>query len=1145
MDNLDETKLNETILRLFFDLPFIGMAITSPTTKRWVKFNDRLCEILGYPREELSQITWTEITHPDDLEFNVAQFERVMRGEAEGYVMDKRFIRKDGSVIYAAIDVKSVRNKDRTIDFLITTVQDISDRKRAEAKQKQVEQALAESEERYRQVVQTQIDFVLRSQPDTTITFANESFCRALGMKLDQVIGLKWSDLVSLDEMQNILQKISKLSLVNPKFFGENPNQWADGQIVFTQWINQGIFDNRGQLIGIQSAGRDITALKNAEIALQRLNDELEIRIEQRTADLQLSEARNLAIVNALPDQLLLLKSDGTCIQCIMPSSDDKSKYIPIQHHISEVLPPENLTAQLQLYKKAIATGEVQLYEHQLSKFGKTVYEEVRITPYGKDELLVIVRDISDRKLAEERLLKSDAHLKVAQRISNLGSWEFDLRTGDVIWSEEVFRIFGRDPAIGTPTYQELQKSLHPEDWEYFDRVVQNAISTCQSYEVEYRICWADGTLIYVLARGEIICDLMGNAIQIVGTILDISDRKEIEQQFQNLTDRLTLALKSAAIGIWEWDIINNRLVWDERTYELYGTKLGEFPDTFTSWVSRVHPSDREFAETEVRLALNGEKDYEPEFRIVLPDGRIRYHKSYALVQRNDEDVPQRMIGITFDITDRKLAEELLLKSDTHLKTAQRIGKLGSWEYEINTGKITWSDEVFRIYGLEPSLYPPSYEELQLYFHPDDWQHFNQTVQTAISIEQSYDLEHRLIQPSGKLIYVISRGEMIYNTSGQLTRIIGTAMDITDRKLAEAELTRSHDLREALFNESTDALFLVDPQTLLTTDCNRPAVKLFEASDKSNLIGIEGHALQRSQFTDEEMVALVSEIEASGFWSREVEYTTLKGKHFWGNLAVKAITVAGRTINLVRVTDISDRKLAEAKILHTANQLANTNRELESFSYSVSHDLRAPLRHMNGFVNALQQRLKSHEALNDAKVAHYLQVIEKSSQKMGRLIDGLLTLSRFGRRPLESKQISIRDLVDEAIEIVRTDPSHNPLAKFAIGDLPTTVGDPTLLQQVFRNLIGNAVKFSRNHPQPYIEIDSLPDQTIRIRDNGVGFQMEYADKLFGAFQRLHSDREFEGTGIGLAIVQRIVQRHGGSIWAEGYPDQGATFFIKL
>ncbi|MCX5936438.1 MAG: PAS domain S-box protein, partial [Pseudanabaena sp. LacPavin_0818_WC45_MAG_42_6] len=449
MDNLDETKFNEAILRLFYDLPFIGMAITSPETMHWVRFNDRLCEILGYSRDELPQITWMEITHPDDLELDVAEFERVMRGEAEGYVMDKRFIHKDGGIIDVAIDVKSVRKEDRTIDFFITTVQDISDRKRAEARQKQAEQALAESEERYRQVVQTQ-----------------------------------------------------------------------------------------------------------AETALQRLNEELEIRIEQRTADLQQSEARSLAIINALPDLILLLKPDGTCIQCIIPSTDDKSKYIPIQHHISEVLSPEDLQAQLKIYEIAIATGEVQIYEHQLTKSGKTVYEEVRIAPYCKDELLVIVRDITDRK--------------------------------------------------------------------------------------------------------------------------------KTEQHLQNATDRLTLALKSAAIGIWEWDITHNCLVWDERTEELYGLKPDEFPEAFNFWVSRVHPSDREFAASEVHLAINGEKDYEPEFRIVLPDGRIRYLKAYGLVQRDNENEPQRLIGINFDITDRKLAEEHLLKSDTHLKTAQRIGKLGSWEFEVN-----------------------------------------------------------------------------------------------------------------------------------------------------------------------------------------------------------------------------------------------------------------------------------------------------------------------------------------------------------------------------------------------------------------------------------------------------------------------------
>lgn len=1236
-------------------------------------FNATATQIYQRDREELlanSQL-WLEAIAIDD---QTKMQEAIAQAQASGSShLNYKIQQPNGEIRWFSVRWKIGKDASGLPIRLDAIATEISDQYKVESKRHQEVEIILEGESRYYDVIQKQTDLIVRSLADTTIIFANEAICNMLGCTLDQVLGQKWISFADPDDLPRVIKNIDLLSPEQASFIAVNRDRRADGQIGWTQWINQGIFNAQGQLVEIQSVGRDITELKQSELSLQQLNLELEKRIEQSCADLHQSEARNLAILHALPDLLLLLKPDGTCLQCIMPSSQDKSKYLPIQHHISEILDPEDLQAQLKVYEIAIATGEVQIYEHQLTKFGKIVYEEVRIAPYCEDELLVIVRDITDRKLAEAQIHKSDTHLKTAQRIGKIGSWEYDLGTGDVVWSEEVFHIFGRDPNIGTPTYLELQQYLHPDDWEYFNQTVQQAIATAQSYEIEYRVCWDDESIIDVLARGEIICDEMGKPTQIIGTVMDITDRKKTEQQLQNVTDRLTLALKSASIGIWEWDIEHNRLIWDERTYELYGVNPEHEPDAYLAWASRVHPSDRQFAETEVKLALNGDKDYEPEFRIVLTDGSVRYLKAYALVQSDEEGVPQRMLGINFDITDQKLAETQLIKSDTHLKTAQRIGKLGSWEFEISTGILTWSDEVFRIYGLEPSAEPPSYEELQKYIHPDDWEHFHNTVQAAINCQKAYDLEHRIIQSNGRLIYVLAKGEMIYNSSGQLTHIIGTAMDITDRKiaehnlqnltdrltlalrsaaigswewdipndvliwdermyeiygvtpnpstntyltwanvvhpndlavsesairlalqgetdfdiefriichdkniryikayalvqrndrgealrmiginfditvnkLAEAELRRSHDLREAIFNESTDALFLVDPQTLLTTDCNRPAVHLFEASDKSELIGIEGHILQQHQFSTGELEQINLELATKGFWSQEIVYVSLKGHCFWGNLAVKQIIVAGQTINLVRVTDISDQKQAEAKILQTSKQLENTNHELESFCYSVSHDLRAPLRHINGFVNALQQQLSKQELLNNPKIMHYLRIIDSSSQKMGNLIDGLLILSRYGRKPLESKPISIRELVDEAIEIIRSDPNHNSLVEFVIGDLPNTIGDPTLLQQVFRNLISNAIKFSRNQPQPRIEIDSLTDQTIRIKDNGVGFQMEYADKLFGAFQRLHNEKEFEGTGIGLAIVQRIIQRHGGSIWAEGYPNQGATFFIKL
>ncbi len=234
----------------------------------------------------------------------------------------------------------------------------------------------------------------------------------------------------------------------------------------------------------------------------------------------------------------------------------------------------------------------------------------------------------------------------------------------------------------------------------------------------------------------------------------------------------------------------------------------------------------------------------------------------------------------------------------------------------------------------------------------------------------------------------------------------------------------------------------------------------------------------------------------------------------------------------------------EQKVQERTSQLEFINKELEAFSYSISHDLRAPLRHLTGFVEALATSLEPTGALQNDKIAHYLYVIDTSSQKMGLLIDGLLTLSRVGQKPLITQKVDLRTLVDTAVALA-IQHTDNSTIKFTITELPTVEGDPTLLQQVFSNLIDNAVKFSGFRRFPQIAIGSLADGTIFIQDNGIGFQIKYADKLFAAFQRLHSQKDFPGTGIGLAIVQRIIHRHQGTIWVESQPNLGTTFYFKV
>lgn len=250
------------------------------------------------------------------------------------------------------------------------------------------------------------------------------------------------------------------------------------------------------------------------------------------------------------------------------------------------------------------------------------------------------------------------------------------------------------------------------------------------------------------------------------------------------------------------------------------------------------------------------------------------------------------------------------------------------------------------------------------------------------------------------------------------------------------------------------------------------------------------------------------------------------------------LPVLSRALALRRLRQ--EKAELETRILQRTAELEAANRELEAFAYSASHDLRAPLRHIEGYSAMLARELR---ASGSPETERLLAKIRGSTTHMGQLIDDLLRLSRFSRQALEIQRVAVQALVEEVIQDLRKEQAA-PAVQVQLGELPDCRGDAALLRQVFHNLLANAVKFTRQKPEPRVEVlsESADGQPVYVvRDNGAGFDMQYQAKLFGVFQRLHRSDEFEGTGIGLSIVQRIVQRHGGRIWAEGAVGRGATF----
>ena len=433
--------------------------------------------------------------------------------------------------------------------------------------------------------------------------------------------------------------------------------------------------------------------------------------------------------------------------------------------------------------------------------------------------------------------------------------------------------------------------------------------------------------------------------------------------------------------------------------------------------------------------------------------------------------------------------------------------------------------------------------------HPEDRELYREH-RTRLLNNESHVSEFRVLGPGGTIHWVHHMSRPVWDeTQHRTVRFFAAGQDITARKNAELERTRIQKSVEA----SSDAIGILDP--LGVHLYQNPAFTRMFGYETPELAGPPGLL---TLFVDPTIGQEVfSAIMRGESWKGEVSMVSKDGRHFPISLSADAAKDDhGEIIGLIVIfTDISERKRAEeylrllneeleVMVANRTSQLETVNKELESFSYMVSHDLRAPLRSIDGFSRIV---LEEYSDRLPEQGIHYLNLVRDSASQMRSLIDSLLNFSHMSRKSLQIMTVYPEDIARESYEGLRNEwASRN--VEFIVEDLPPCQADPVMLKLVYSNLISNALKFTRTRENPKIEVGAFKKEGTTVyfvKDNGIGFDMRYNSKLFTVFQRLHPVAEFEGSGLGLAIVQRIIHRHGGRVWAEAEVERGATFFFTI
>ncbi len=1098
----------EEKLHVIFDSITEGITITD-LTGTITDVNEAAVRMGGFSdREQQIGRNGLEFVAPKDRARAIEEVTRVLAEGGDSGTVEYTIIDADGREVEAEVSITLLRDNSGNPVGFINVSRDITDRK-------QMEEVLTASEEKLHTIFESMNDALTVMDLNGTITDANEAAVELHGFTFKkELIGRKALDFVAEKDRAQALDNTRKIYQEGRGGTIEYTLLTHDCREIEAEFNAALLHDNLGKPSGFIAVSRDITERKRMEEELRKTAEKLRIMFET-IGDMFIVTDMELDIVNANEAAAHLLGFSS--------SEELSGKDIP------KLISKGDRAAATKTLKRTLKTkegsGTASIECRFLSSGGSEV--DVAMTTdllrdcSGKPLGLTITgRDITERKRMMQQLRDSEEKKRLLFESLKDGIMVVDL-TGKVIEVNDVStKLLGysRDELIGIDSLSFVAEKDR-------ERGIENAIKLISAKVADDYIDYSLMTLVTKNGREvevehstALMRDSSGNPMAIIGISHDITERRQAEEAVRASEEKLRGIFDTIPDGVTFTDMTGNILEVNEAAARMYGHS------NKADLIGRnaIDFCPQEYRDKLILLGMQAIKDghdiNQVDYRIINEAGEMFDVELYAAALRDSSGNPVAWVNVSRDITERKRAEEALRESEERYRTLFESSIDGVVVIDAETQNIALANRTaLEIFGFDPDAGIPQDINLLDYVHPEDRERAVTAIADDMFNKDTRQVkEFRTITKDGREVWISALGVLL-NYQGNLSALV-TFRNVTDQHHAQQELRRSEEMLRLMFESTSDGIVITDP-ALTIIETNTAAPRLLGYASKEELIGKS----------------------AIPFMSTDTE----SGSELHTEFSVSQLRdPAGNTTGFIGICrDITERKRAEKKLKETMEDLARSNQELEQFAYVASHDLQEPLRMVSSYTQLLARRYKGKL---EPDADEFIEFAVDGCNRMMGMIQALLVYSRVGTRGKDFEPVNCEDVFDKAlsnlqvaIEEKGAEVTHDPL--------PTVPGDDTQLLQLFQNLIGNAIKFC-DEEQPRVHVSATEhdeDWLFSFSDNGIGIDPQFKERIFVIFQRLHGKGEYKGTGIGLAVCKRIVERHGGRIWVKSEPGKGATFCFTI